>query len=134
MPGNGSFALSPTPTQLKLQKLLLTRFAKDEESHVISDSSKSSKVGRPRKTPQDKKTVFKAGRGRKVKEEALVAPVKINLPVMESGSIFLEMFPDNSHNLLADKIAQSKVCGSCFTAPKADEEAFSICSACHTVA
>lgn len=101
LPDNGSFALSPAPSQLKLQKRMLARFAMDEESYNIIESPqmsrKSPKLGRPRKTPAAEKTVFKfkTGRGRrKVKE---ITPMKPKLPVMGSGSLAdspeLEMFP-----------------------------------------
>ena len=42
IPDAGSFSLSPSTSQLKFAKNILMRFASDQDSHKISDSSQGS--------------------------------------------------------------------------------------------
>ena len=151
IPDAGSFSLSPSASQLKLSKNILMRFAPDQDSFEISDSSQeSTKSSSKRKSTTVRKTPVKKRKSEKAPEDqgedfkVLGKDDDSNLPVLVSPSISdgISLFPgqeerDPGPDDLVLRLARGITCGTCrvHVTPTVDgEDSLKICFGCRTIA
>ena len=151
IPDKGSFSLSPSTSQLRVYKHVLTRFASDQESYSISDSSPEvTKRTHKRKYRKGSQTPSKRSRNRKDEDDDCVdsdqdQDLKVS-PLSEEGRRPLLLSASLADNLdmfkeqeipqpsppveLAETIVNGSVCGSCHSS-KPD---ILLCSNCLVIA
>ena len=149
IPDAGSFSLSPSASQLKLSKNILMRFAPDQDSFEISDSSQEStkpsskrKFTTARRTPVKRRKSVKAPVDQDFK--VLQKDDTSNLPVLVSPSIShgISLFngqeeEDAGQKDLVLRLTQGITCGTCrvhVTPTVEGEDSLKICSGCRTIA
>ena len=151
IPHSGSFSLTPSTSQLKLSKNILMRFASDNDSFEISDSSQEStnslskrKATPSRRTPVKKRKSEKANGDESEDFKVLEKDDSSDLPVLVSPSISdgISLFhsqeeEDAGQKDLVLRLGKGITCGTCrvHITPTLDgEDSLKICSGCRTIA
>ena len=150
IPDAGSFSLSPSATQLKLSKNILMRFAPDQDSFEISDSSQeSTKPSSKRKSTTARKTPVKKRKSDKApddqsedfkfieKDDASNLPVLVSPSISDGISLFNGQEEDAGQKDLVLRLTLGITCGTCrlhVTPTVEGEDSLKICSGCCTIA